>query len=175
MAFSYSLRDEAQANCFFNSSEHGLLCACASPCVFYHMGVHMYSDTITVAGIRGCRSRMFSHFVFSINMLFDVALKPHCDLFSRSLRSEVGKYQFCFPLLILSKLLNVTLGDVCVIQWNEEDNDISSLSVSYHSLGQYKMCYLSSRARLQFFTTKTMKRRNHSHPGTDMSDADMEY
>lgn len=33
--------------------------------------VQLYSDLITVTHVRGCWSWMFSHFVFSINMLFD--------------------------------------------------------------------------------------------------------
>lgn len=52
-----------------------------------------------------------------------------------------GKYPFCFPPLIFSKLLNVTLGDVYVVERNGEDNNMDRFSVSYKSLGQYKICY----------------------------------
>lgn len=43
-----------------------------------HHRSQLYSDLITVTCVRG--SWMFSHFLFSINMLFDVAPKPHCAI-----------------------------------------------------------------------------------------------
>lgn len=83
--------------------------------------MQLYTDMITVTCVRGC----CSHFVFSINMLFDGALKPHCDLFS-CLQIERGNIIFVFTLLILAKLLNGTLGDVCGIEKNKEDSNINS-------------------------------------------------
>lgn len=91
--------------------------------------MQLHTDMITVTCVRGCCSR----FVFSINMLFDGTLKPHCDLFS-CLQIEWGYIIFVFALLILAKLLNGTLGDVCGIEKNKEDGNINSFFFRFEQL-----------------------------------------
>lgn len=161
--------DEAQANCFFNSLEHGLLCMSVSPCVFDCMGVHMCSCTVIW---------FLCERLFSIIMLFHLALKPHCDLFSCLPMRKVEKYNFCFPPLILLKVLNVTPGGGCVIDWNAEGNNMNSFPVSYNSSGQYKICNLSEWTYFRFCFFSPQNRSNMrkvKHLGTDMSDWNMKY
>lgn len=85
-------------------------------------------------------------------MLFHVALKPHCDLFSSLPKRKVEKNNFCFPPLILLKVLNVTPGGGGVIEWNAAGNNMNSFPVSYNSSGQYKICNLSEWTCFRFFS-----------------------
>lgn len=150
MAFSQILTDEAQANCFFNILEHGLLCVSVCPPVYL---IVWMCTCVAVWWYYYCnlckrllQSNVFSFCVLSQHVFWccsKASLWCLLDLFSCLPYSEVGKYVFCFPLLIFPNVLNVTLGNVCVAEWNEEDNNMNSFSVSYYSLGQYKICYLS--------------------------------
>lgn len=56
-------------------------------------------------------------------------------------KTEVWKYNLAIPLLFSSNVLNVTRGDSCVVEGNEEHNNINSFSISRFSLGQYKILY----------------------------------